>query len=734
MADPSGRENRLAGESSPYLLLHAGNPVDWYPWGEEALARARALDRPIFLSVGYSTCYWCHVMERESFSDPAVAELLNREFVPVKVDREERPDLDEIYMTATQVLAQQGGWPNSVFLTPSLEPFFAGTYFPPADRHGLPGFPTVLRSLAEAWRERRGEVEEQAREVTAAMRRYLEGMAAPAAELPPADAVDAAGRSLESLRRRFDATFGGFGTAPKFPTPANLMLLVELAPESVEAGLMLGATLDQMGRGGICDQLAGGFHRYATDREWRVPHFEKMLSDNALLLEVYARDFARTGASERARVARATAGFLLAEMRSPEGAFWSALDAETDGHEGAYYVWTRAELEAELGAEDAAWAAPLLGFAGEPFFEEKAYVLHLPKPVDVLARERRTAPDALWAELAPLRARLLAARGRRRRPPTDDKLLADWNGLAIAGLATAGRLLGEPAYVESAAAAAGFLLASLRPDGGALRRSWRAGRTGVEAQLGDYAALLRGVVALHEATGEGRWLDEGARLADELTARLRAPGGGFFNAAAAPDLLVRAQDVFDGAAPAANPLAALALLDLAGPSGEARFAREAEAVVRAFAGQLARSPEGTCTLALAARRLALREQGAPGGPGGAIGQLEREARGVVAVRAETAGERAIRVRLAIAPGWHLQPNPAPEGMVPLALLGAPGALAEVRYPEPEVDADGVPRLEGEVEISAVLGDPPAPLRLRFQACDERRCLPPVEVPVPRPGG
>ncbi|HSM51977.1 MAG TPA: thioredoxin domain-containing protein, partial [Thermoanaerobaculia bacterium] len=236
MADPSGRENRLAGESSPYLLLHARNPVDWYPWGEEALARARALDRPIFLSVGYSTCYWCHVMERESFSDPAVAELLNREFVAVKVDREERPDLDEIYMTATQVLAQQGGWPNSVFLTPKLEPFFAGTYFPPADRHGLPGFPTVLRSLSEAWRERRGEVEEQAREVTAAMRRYLEGMSVPADALP---SIAAAEPSLASLRRRFDATWGGFGTAPKFPTPANLLLLLELAPESVEAGLML---------------------------------------------------------------------------------------------------------------------------------------------------------------------------------------------------------------------------------------------------------------------------------------------------------------------------------------------------------------------------------------------------------------------------------------------------------------------------------------------------------------
>ncbi|HSM51134.1 MAG TPA: hypothetical protein VLA75_07035, partial [Thermoanaerobaculia bacterium] len=425
-----------------------------------------------------------------------------------------------------------------------------------------------------------------------------------------------------------------------------------------------------------------------------------------------------------------TADFLLTEMRAPEGAFWSALDAETDGHEGAFYVWSRAELEAALGAEDAAWAAPLLGFAGEPFFEGKAYVLHLPKPVDVLARERRTTAEALWSELAPLRARLLAARGQRRRPPTDDKLLADWNGLAIAGLATSGRLLGEPRYVESAAAAARFLLARLRPEDGTLRRSWRAGRTGVAAQLADYAGLLRGLVALHDATGEGRWLAEAARLADEMVARLRAPEGGFFNAAAAPDLLVRAQEVFDGAVPAANPLAALALLDLAERTGEVRFGREAEAVVGAFAGLLERAPEGTCTLALAARRLA---QAAAGGPGGALRRLEEEARGVVAVRAEAAGEGELRVRLAIAAGWHLQPNPAPEGMVPLALLGEPDALGEVRYPAPAVDPDGVPHLSGEVEIVAVLVDPAARLRLRFQACDERRCLPPVEVPVARGG-
>ena len=601
MNDPAGRENRLAGESSPYLLQHARNPVAWYPWGEEALARARTLDRPIFLSIGYATCHWCHVMARESFSDPLLASFLNREFVPVKVDREERPDLDEIYMTATQVLSGQGGWPNAVFLTPRLEPFFAGTYFPPVDRREMPGFGTVLHALAEAWHDRREEVEEQAREAMAAIRRHLEEAADPGDGVP---AEFGAEPQLASLRQRFDAVWGGFGGAPKFPTPAHLLLLLELAPESSEAGLMLSATLGQMGRGGICDQLAGGFHRYATDREWRIPHFEKMLSDNGLLLEIYAREYARTGKPESARVARATAEFLLAELRGAEGAFRSAIDAETDGEEGAFYVWSRAELDAALGAEDAEWAAPLLGYAGEPFFAGQRYVLHLPKPVEQLARERRMTPAALLEELAPLRARLLAARAGRPRPLSDDKLLADWNGLAIAGLATAGRLLGEPRYVESAAAAASFLLPALRPDDGPLRRSWRGGRTGVAAQLADYAGLLYGLVALHEATGEARWLDEAVRLAGEMEERLRAPGGGYFTAAAAPDLLVRVREVYDGAAPAANPLAGLALLDLAERTGEERFAAAAAGIVRSFAGQLARAPEGTSTLALLARRLA----------------------------------------------------------------------------------------------------------------------------------
>ncbi|HKV07794.1 MAG TPA: thioredoxin domain-containing protein, partial [Thermoanaerobaculia bacterium] len=434
------RTNRLAGESSPYLLLHQHNPVDWYPWGAEAIEKARQEDRPIFLSVGYSTCYWCHVMERESFSSPAIAELMNRHFVNVKLDREERPDLDEIYMTATQILSGQGGWPNSVFLTPDLKPFYAGTYFPPTDRYGRPGFASVLEDLATAWRTRRADVEEQAEEMAKAMGRFLEERSKPADE-PPRASV--ARQALESLARRFDPTWGGFGGAPKFPTPSNLYLCLELAGEHPEAGEMLTATLDQMARGGIYDQLAGGFHRYATDREWKIPHFEKMLYDNGFLLELYAREHARTGDPQAARVVRETAEWVAREMTSPEGAFWSAIDAETHGHEGAYYVWTQEELKAALGEEDFTFLAPILGFDGPPFFEGSHYVLHLPERLETVASRRRMAAEQLVRDVEMGKAKLLAARANRDRPLTDDKVLADWNGMLITGLAVAGKLLGE---------------------------------------------------------------------------------------------------------------------------------------------------------------------------------------------------------------------------------------------------------------------------------------------------
>ncbi|HWN41031.1 MAG TPA: DUF255 domain-containing protein [Thermoanaerobaculia bacterium] len=745
-AHDTGHTNRLAGESSPYLLLHKHNPVDWYPWSEEALERARREDKPIFLSVGYSTCYWCHVMERESFSNPQMAELMNREFVNIKLDREERPDLDEIYMAATQILTGQGGWPNSLFLTPDLKPFYAGTYFPPAERYGRPGFGSVLVSLAEAWKTRRTDVGEQAEEMAGAMRRFLEERAHPAAEPP---GLEVAHRALDSLTRRFDREWGGFGGAPKFPTPSNLYFLLEMAGEHPEAGEMLAATLDQMARGGIYDQLAGGFHRYATDREWKIPHFEKMLYDNAFLLELYAREHVRTGDSQAARIVRETAGWVAREMTSPEGAFWSAVDAETHGHEGAYYVWTREELQAALGEEDSTFLAPLLGFAEPPFFEGTHYVLHLPERLDESARRRRLPLEDLMRDLDAGRARLLAARDGRERPLTDDKVLADWNGMLIAGLAVAGELLGEPSYVERAARAADFVLTRMRPEGGPLLHVWRAGQGKIPAYLADYAFLVNGLLALHKATGEERWLASARELTEEQARRLRDPQGGFFVAGESPDVLFRSKDVFDGATPSANAVAILNLLELAERTGDHAYRLGARHALQAFAPVIQAHPDGARMMVVAVRRYHQTEaEGAAGhevpmeviathereASAAGVFKLEHEAEMLVHAWVELDGEgdgwRPFRLVLEIEAGWHLQANPASEEFLVPTELAAEGAeLREVRYPEGEPWQPGfihrpIAVYAGQVELRGEARGK-GRLLLTYQACDESRCLPPV---------
>jgi uncharacterized protein YyaL (SSP411 family) len=599
MSDPAAPGNRLAAESRPYLRLHRDNPVDWYPWGSEALERARAEDRPIFLSVGYSTCHWCHVMERESFSDPAIGELLGRHFVAIKVDREERPEIDEIYMMATQVLAGQGGWPNSVFLTPELKPYYAGTYFPPEPRHGMPSFTNVVRSLGDAWVNRRADVEQQAAEVAETMRRMLEDRGEPGAEVPSTAAME---RTLAGLSARFDEQLGGFSPAPKFPSPSNLFLLQEVAEADSRAAEMLGRTLDEMARGGIYDQLAGGFHRYATDRQWRVPHFEKMLYDNGLLLEVYAREHARTGDSEAARIARGVADFLSAEMTSDEGAFWSAVDADTDGEEGAYYVWTDDELREILGDEEALYFEPLLGFAGPPFFEQRWYVLHYPRPVAEMAAKRRTTPQELLTEIDTARARLLEARDRRPRPPTDEKILTDWNGMAIGGMALAGRSLADEGLVGRAVRAAEWMDANLRSASGTLLHARRPGQEPVSAFLSDYVFLVRGLLALHEVSGEASWLERAVALTEEQDERLAAAEGGYYLAAAAPDLLFRSREIFDGAVPSTNGVAALNLLRLAEITGDPVWRHRAEKLLAAFGPMIEQAPDATRTLALAVQR------------------------------------------------------------------------------------------------------------------------------------
>ena len=601
MSGSKDRENRLASETSPYLRQHRFNPVDWYPWGEEAFSRARAEDKPVFLSVGYSSCHWCHVMERESFSDPEVAEVMNRDFVNVKVDREERPDVDEIYMAATQLWTHQGGWPNSVFLTPKLEPFFAGTYFPPTARHGRPAFVDVIRGLAEAWRHKRTEIEMQAEELSRVMRRYLEERGVAADEVPGSDLVV---RAAAVLAEKFDADNGGFGSAPKFPTPANLLLLLELAEEDGDAERMLATTLGGMARGGIFDQLGGGFHRYSTDPVWLVPHFEKMLSDNGLLLEVFAEWFERTRDPGAEHVLRATSEFLARDLAHPRGGFRSAVDADTAGHEGAHYVWTREQLVDVLGAEDAEFLAPILGFSGAPFFEGHHYVLHLPAPLEDQAERRHRTRADLVHDIEPLRRKLLEARSLRPAPRIDGKILTDWNGMAIRGLASAGRVLRDEATIARAVAAAEFLDREQRDEGGRLQHVWCAGRSSVPALLGDYVWWARGLLGLFEATGERRWLEVAGADLDEMERRLAEPRGGYAVAGRAPDLLFRSREVFDGAVPAGNAVAVLDFLEMADATGETRWLERAEATLRAFAATAEAQPDAVRTLCVAAGRFA----------------------------------------------------------------------------------------------------------------------------------
>jgi uncharacterized protein YyaL (SSP411 family) len=749
-AHDSTHTNRLAGESSPYLLLHQHNPVDWYPWGEEALERARREDKPIFLSVGYSTCYWCHVMERESFSNPAVAEQMNRDFVNIKLDREERPDLDEIYMAATQILTEQGGWPNSVFLTPDLRPFYAGTYFPPEDRYGRPGFPKVLADMAAAFHDRRKDVEEQAEEMAKAMRHHLEERSQAAPE-PPSGAV--ASRAVDALARRLDRQHGGFGGAPKFPTPSNLYLLLEMAAERPDAGEMLTSSLDAMARGGIYDQLGGGFHRYATDREWKIPHFEKMLYDNGFLLELYAEEHARTGNAQAARVVRQTAEWIAREMTSPEGAFWSAIDAETHGHEGAFYVWSRDELLAALGEEDFTFLAPLLGFVGPPFFEGSHYVLHLPEPLEAAAQRRRLPVEDLLRDVDAGRAKLFAARAGRERPLTDDKILTDWNGMVIRGLAVAGQRLKEPSYVERAARAADFILNTMRPEGAGgttLLHSWRNGQGRIAAYLGDYVFLVRGLLALHDATEEKRWLHAAVELTREQSRRLRDRTGGYFVGGASPDVLFRSKDIFDGATPAGNAVAVLNLLDLADRTGEILWRREARKALCAFTPVVEGFPEAVRMLTIAARRYHEKggipeeveaeysdERAGHERDAGAAGvvKLEHEAERLVkthlALGPESGGWRSFRLTLEIAAGWHLQANPASEAyLVPTAVTAEGGELRNLGYPagQPVTAAFAHEPLSvytGRVEIRGEVSGT-AGLMIKYQACDDTRCLPPVE--------
>ncbi len=582
--------NRLARETSPYLLQHAENPVEWYPWGVEAFARARAEDRPILLSVGYSACHWCHVMEHESFEDPEIARLMNELFVSIKVDREERPDVDQIYMQAVQAMTGHGGWPMTVFLTPEGVPFYGGTYFPPQDRHGLPAFPRVLQAVAEVYRHRRGDVHETGQRLIEQLQQG--GRLRPGLELLTAEILHRAFRGLEE---EFDRQHGGLGRAPKFPQPMALEFLLRYWRRSGDAGAldMVRLTLTRMARGGIYDQLGGGFHRYSVDDHWLVPHFEKMLYDNAQLAGLYLRAWLATGDAECRRVAEETLDYVLREMTHPAGGFYSTQDADSEGEEGKFFLWTPEEIRAVLGSGvEADVALRYWGLEAGANFEGRN-ILHVPKEPGEVAASLGMSEETLRETLARARAALYEARERRVHPGRDEKVLAGWNGMMLRAFAEAARVLDRRDYEQAAVGNAEFLLAALRVDG-RLLRTWKDGQAKLLGYLEDYAMLADGLVALYEATFEPRWLDEARRLGGEMLRLFwDAEVGGFFDTGTDHEaLIVRPRNLFDSAVPCGTSVAADLLLRLALLTGEASYERPAVEALRPLAELMASHPSG----------------------------------------------------------------------------------------------------------------------------------------------
>jgi uncharacterized protein len=746
-ADGGPEFNRLVFQTSPYLRQHARNPVNWYPWGPEALALAAAENRPIFLSVGYSTCHWCHVMEHESFENDEVAAILNANYVCIKVDREERPDLDAIYMSATQLFTGRGGWPNSLWLTPEGKPWFAGTYFPRDDRGGRPGFKTLLLQLREVWDTRRADVDAQAEQIVQAIAQY--GVLPPGGGALDRSPIEGA---LTLMADRFDPAAGGFGDAPKFPPHQALALLLHEYRRQADPELlaMIEQTLEAMARGGIHDQIGGGFHRYSTDAHWFLPHFEKMLYDNAMLLPIYAEAASITGRDDFAAVARGIATWALRDMRDAGGAFHSALDADSEGEEGKFYLWSEAQLAEQLGVEAAEIFGRIHGAVDGGNYHEEATgerpgtnILHLPRSlVEAVAEEGVSLASTLEQ-----RERLRAHRdGNRIWPEKDDKVLTAWNGLMIAGLAQAGRLLEEPAWIAAAGEAADFLLDTMLRDG-RLLRSYRAGEAALPAYLDDYAGLAFGLLALHEATGRADRLAQAESLMATLVEHHwdEAGAGFFFTADDHEQLLHRSKDPYDSALPSGNGIALQVLLDLPGASHADRLRRALES----FQPVMARSSQGAGSLLLAlSRYLDLAPSTLPVLPG-AEGSAEASAAApplraelyLGAIAASPSEEIPILLRLVIDEGWHLNSAaPGDSGLIAtrLSLAGEGFLLDPPDYPMGEslsvpFSPAPISVYSGELLLAAKLrvaadassGRRSLDLILDYQACDEGRCLPPA---------
>lgn len=595
--------NKLGKEKSPYLLQHAHNPVDWHPWGEEACAKSRSEDKPILLSIGYSTCHWCHVMEKESFEDTATANLMNQHFISVKVDREERPDLDSVYMKYVMATTGSGGWPMTVFLTPDKKPFYGGTYFPPEDRYGMPGFKNLLSGIAEAWKTRRGEIVESAESAA----RFLQNTPqAPSAGKVPG--LELLKDYFEGCAASFDPKWGGFGSAPKFPRPHALSLLLRYWKRTGDdrALEIVEQTLGGMARGGIHDHLGGGFHRYSTDEQWLVPHFEKMLYDQALIAGLYIEAYQATRKDTYAATARDILDYALGELRSPEGGFYSAEDADSmdpgdirHKKEGAYYVWAFDEIQKALGEREADifnhrfGVLPQGNALHDPHGELKnKNTLHEARSIEETAAHFGLSPTEARAALESAKKKLLALRQQRPKPHLDDKILTDWNGLMIAALAMAGQALNEPRYLEAATAAAEFVSKKITQENGRLWHRYREGEAAIEGHLDDYAFLIYGYLTFYQTGLDSRWLEKARQCASLLLDLFYdKTGGGFFlTAHDAEALIARPKEIYDGAVPSGNSVAALALFWLEKVNGDARFHEAADQTLKAFAHDLTSGP------------------------------------------------------------------------------------------------------------------------------------------------
>lgn len=732
--------NRLIHETSPYLLMHAHNPVEWYPWNNEALERAKKENKPIFLSVGYSTCYWCHVMERKVFSNPEIAEQMNKNFINIKIDREERPDLDEIYMTATQILMQRGGWPNSVFLTPDLKPFFAGTYFPPTDMQNRPGFPTILTAVHEAWVTREAEVIESANKIT----QVIEGVISTGFTALTANSLDHSliSNAVAHLKNTYNNAYGGFSGAPKFPSPANLEFLLKEYKRTSDESLikMVTHTLDMMAYGGIYDQIGGGFHRYSVDAKWLVPHFEKMLYDNAQLAKIYLQAYQLTEKPQYQRVAEEIFSFVAREMTAPEGGFYSALDAETDAEEGKYYVWIADEIKKSLSAKDAKQFASVYGVDKGPNFEGKN-VLYVPNAVK---------SETSLKSLISARETLLAVRSERERPLLDTKIIVSWNGLMIDALAYGYEVLGEEKYLTAASKAAQFILDNLRKPNGELWHTYTAGVANYDGYLDDYAFFVRGLLGLSNATGEERWLHSAKTLTDKMIQLFwdDKNGGFYFTKADAKQLIVRTKKPYDSAIPSGNAVVVNNLLRL-----DPSYRNYAKKTLLSFATAMETSPSSFMhTLYSLNAYLHVgedRDVSTPGSEQELDGSTQSIVTATVKIKTPTKGEQInVEVQVKIAAGWHINANPAgQDNLIPTTITvakDAPIEIAEVKYPQGKsvqfaFSPEFLNVYEGTFTIPLKLKQKPNThikkntqiiLKLDFQPCNETECLLPQTLDIP----